>query len=75
MAHLQAELADQRVQMDFVELQFKRQTQLKAQNATREESYESSRMSMSSASARVDAINTQIRQVEATLKLDEESRQ
>ena len=75
MARLQAELADQRAQMDFAELQFKRQTQLKAQNATREESFESSRMSMSSASARVDAINAQIRQVEATLKLDEESRQ
>lgn len=75
MARLQAELADQRAQMDFAELQFKRQTQLKAQNATREESFESSRMSMSSASARVDAINAQIRQVEATLKFDEESRQ
>ncbi|KAF3997901.1 efflux RND transporter periplasmic adaptor subunit [Glaciimonas immobilis] len=75
MARLQAELADQRAQMDFAELQFKRQTQLKAQNATREESFESSRMSMSSASARVDAINAQIRQVEATLKLDEDSRQ
>ncbi|MGS0740766.1 efflux RND transporter periplasmic adaptor subunit [Glaciimonas sp. GG7] len=75
MARLQAELADQRAQMDFAELQFNRQTQLKAQNATREESFESSRMSMSSASARVDAINAQIRQVEATLKLDEESRQ
>jgi macrolide-specific efflux system membrane fusion protein len=61
--------------MDFAELQFKRQTQLKAQNATREETFESSRMSMSSASARVDAINAQIRQVEATLKLDEDSRQ
>lgn len=75
MARLQAELADQRAQMDFAELQFKRQTQLKAQNATREESFESSRMSMSSASARVDAINAQIRQVEATLKFDDESRQ
>lgn len=75
MARLQAELADQRAQMDFAELQFKRQTQLKAQNATREETFESSRMSMSSASARVDAINAQIRQVEATLKLDEDSRQ
>jgi macrolide-specific efflux system membrane fusion protein len=75
MARLEAELADQRAQMDFAELQFKRQTQLKAQNATREENFESSRMSMSSASARVDSINAQIRQVEATLKMDMDSRQ
>jgi macrolide-specific efflux system membrane fusion protein len=75
MARLEAELADQRAQMDFAELQFKRQTQLKAQNATREENFESSRMSMSSASARVDSINAQIRQVEATLKMDIDSRQ
>ena len=75
MARLQAELADQRAQLDFAELQFKRQTQLKAQNATREDTFESSRMSMSSASARVDSINVQIRQVEATLKMDEDSRQ
>lgn len=75
MARLQAELADQRAQMDFAELQFKRQTQLKAQNATREDAFESSRMNLSSASARVDSINAQIRQVEATLKMEEDSRQ
>ncbi|MYM75375.1 efflux RND transporter periplasmic adaptor subunit [Duganella sp. FT134W] len=75
MARLQAELADQQAQTDFAELQFKRQTQLKAQNATREESYESSRMTLSSARARVDAINAQIQLLQATLKSDEESRQ
>ncbi len=75
MARLQAELADQQAQTDFAELQFKRQTQLKAQNATREESFESSRMTLSSARARVDSINAQIHQLEATLKFDEESRQ
>ncbi|WP_373987266.1 efflux RND transporter periplasmic adaptor subunit [Duganella sp. BuS-21] len=74
MARLRAELADQQAQTDFAELQFKRQTQLKAQNATREESVESSRMNLSSARARVDAINAQIQQLEATLKFDEESR-
>ncbi|WP_343731296.1 efflux RND transporter periplasmic adaptor subunit [Duganella sp.] len=73
MARLRAELADQQAQTDFAELQFKRQTQLKAQNATREESYESSRMNLSSARARLDSINAQIQQMEATLKLDEES--
>lgn len=73
MARLRAELADQQAQTDFAELQFKRQTQLKAQNATREESVESSRMNLSSARARVDAINAQIQQLEATLKSDEES--
>lgn len=75
MARMQAELADQRAQLDFAELQFKRQTLLKAQNATREDAFESSRMSLSSARARVDAINAQIRQLEATLKMDEEERQ
>lgn len=75
MARLQAELADQRAQLDYAELQFKRQTQLKAQNATREDAFESSRMGVSSANARVDSINAQIRQVEANLKIDEDSRQ
>jgi macrolide-specific efflux system membrane fusion protein len=73
MSRLRAELADQQAQTDFAELQFKRQTQLKAQNATREESVESSRMNLSSARARVDSINAQIQQLEATLKLDEEN--
>lgn len=75
MARLQAELADQRAQLDFAQLQFKRQTQLKAQNATREEAFESARMNASSASARLDAITAQIRELEATLKIDEEARQ
>ena len=73
MARLRAELADQQAQTDFAELQFKRQTQLKAQNATREESFESSRMTLSSARARMDSINAQIQQLDATLKSDEES--
>jgi macrolide-specific efflux system membrane fusion protein len=75
MARLQADLADQRGQFEFAQLQFKRQTQLKAQNATREEAFESARMSVSSASARVDAITAQIHELEATLKIDEEARQ
>jgi macrolide-specific efflux system membrane fusion protein len=75
MARLQADLADQRGQLDFAQLQFKRQGQLKAQNATREEAFESARMNVSSASARVDAITAQIRELEATLKIDEEARQ
>jgi macrolide-specific efflux system membrane fusion protein len=73
-ARMQAELADQRAQLDFAELQFKRQTQLKAQNATREDAFESSRMNVSSARARVDAIDAQIRQLEATVKIEEDSR-
>jgi macrolide-specific efflux system membrane fusion protein len=73
MARLRAELADQQAQTEFAELQFKRQTQLKAQNATREESFESSRMALSSARARMDSIHAQIQQLEATLKADEES--
>jgi len=75
MARLQADLADQRAQLEFAQLQFKRQTQLKAQNATREEAFESARMNASSANARVDAITAQIHELEATLKIDEEARQ
>lgn len=75
MARLQADLADQRGQLDFAQLQFKRQTQLKAQNATREEAFESARMNVSSASARVDAITAQIHELEATLKIDEQAHQ
>jgi macrolide-specific efflux system membrane fusion protein len=75
MARLQADLADQRAQLEFAQLQFERQTQLKEQNATREEAFESARMSASSASARVDAITAQIHELEATLKIDEEARQ
>jgi macrolide-specific efflux system membrane fusion protein len=73
MARLQADLADQRAQLDFAQLQFKRQTQLKAQNATREEAVESARMNVSTASARVDAITAQIHELEAKLKIDEEA--
>ena len=74
LARLRAELADQRAQLDFAELQFNRQTQLKAENATREETFESSRMSLHSAAARVEAINAQIRQTESTISDDEEMR-
>ena len=74
MARMQADLADQTAQREFAQLQFERQTQLKAQNATREEAFESARMNASSASARVDAITAQIQQLEATAKIDEEAR-
>ncbi|TWC71105.1 efflux RND transporter periplasmic adaptor subunit [Herbaspirillum sp. SJZ099] len=71
LARLKAELAGQNAQLDFAQLQFQRQTQLKAENATREESYESSRMNMYSAAARVDATNAQIQQTEAAIRDDE----
>lgn len=71
MARLKAELAGQNAQLDFAQLQFQRQTQLKAENATREEAFESSRMGMYSAAAKVDAINAQIQQLDATMKEDD----
>nr|WP_265212441.1 efflux RND transporter periplasmic adaptor subunit [Herbaspirillum lusitanum] len=71
MARLKAELAGQNAQLDFAQLQFQRQTQLKAENATRQETYESSRMGMYSAAAKVDAINAQIQQLDAAMKEDE----
>lgn len=75
MARMQADLADQLAQREFAQLQFERQTQLKAQNATRDEAFESARMSASSAAARVDAITAQIQQLETLAKIDEEARQ
>ncbi len=71
LARLKAELAGQNAQLDFAQLQFQRQTQLKAENATREESYESSRMNMYAAAARVDATNAQIQQTEGSIREDE----
>ena len=71
LARLKAELAGQNAQLDFAQLQFQRQTQLKAENATREETFESTRMGMYSAAAKVDAIHAQIQQLEAAMKQDE----
>jgi macrolide-specific efflux system membrane fusion protein len=74
LAQLKAELAGQQAQAEFAQLQFQRQTQLKEANATREDSFESSRMAMFSASAKVDAVNAQIQQTEATMREDEAMR-
>jgi macrolide-specific efflux system membrane fusion protein len=71
LARLKAELAGQQAQLEFAQLQFQRQTQLKEANATREESFESSRMAMFSASAKVDAINAQVQQTEAAMREDD----
>ena len=74
LARLNADLADQTAQYDFAQLQFKRQTRLMADNATREETVESSRTAMLSSAAKLDAIRAQIQQVEANMKNDEEVR-
>lgn len=74
LARLNAELAEQKAQLDFADLQFKRQTQLKAENATREETYEASRTAMYAATARVDAIKARIRQTELAIKESAEKR-
>lgn len=74
LARLRAELAEQKAQLDFADLQFKRQTQLKAENATREETFEASRAALVSATARMDAINARIRQTEASIREEQEMR-
>jgi macrolide-specific efflux system membrane fusion protein len=74
LAQLKAELAGQQAQAEFAQLQFQRQTQLKEANATREDTFESSRMAMSSASAKVDQINAQIQQTEDTMRQDDAMR-
>ncbi|MDY7578104.1 efflux RND transporter periplasmic adaptor subunit [Herbaspirillum sp. RTI4] len=71
LARAKAELAGQNAQLDFARLQFQRQMQLKAANATREESVESSRMNVASAEAQVAAKQAQIQQTQATMQEDE----
>lgn len=70
LARLQAELAGAKARYEFAELQFRRQSQLKAENATREEAFESSRMNMQSAAAHVDAIRAQVHQLESKMLED-----
>jgi len=70
LARLHAELSDQSAQAEFAHLQYQRQTKLMADSATRAEDVESSRMNMLSSAAKVEAINAQIQQVEASLKED-----
>lgn len=74
LARLNAELADQSAQLDFSRLQYQRQSRLIADHATREEDVESSKMNMLSGAAKVEAINAQIQQVQATIRQDEEIR-
>lgn len=73
LAALRAGLTEQQAQLEFAELQFKRQSQLKAENATREESFEASRAGLSSAAARLEAIKAHIRETESATKDDEEA--
>ncbi|MBV8635784.1 MAG: efflux RND transporter periplasmic adaptor subunit [Burkholderiaceae bacterium] len=74
LARLNADMADLTAQYEFAQLQFKRQTRLMADNATREETVESSRTAMLSSAAKLDAIRAQIQLVEANMKNDEEVR-
>ena len=75
LAQLRAELTEQQAQLEFAELQFRRQTQLKSESATSEESFESSRAVMASAAARAQAIKAHIQQTESATKDDDEARQ
>jgi macrolide-specific efflux system membrane fusion protein len=70
LARLRAEQSDQSAQAEFARLQYQRQTKLIADSATRAEDVESSRMNMLSSAAKVEAINAQIEQAEASLKED-----
>jgi len=74
LAQLRAELTEQQAQLEFAELQFRRQTQLKSESATSEESFESSRAVMASAAARAQAIKAHIQQTESSTKDDDEAR-
>lgn len=75
LARLKAELTDQSAQAEFMRLQFERQTKLIADSATRAEDVEMSKMNMLSSAAKVEAINAQIQQVQATMEQDEKMHQ
>lgn len=74
LAGLRAGLAEQQAQLDFAQLQFKRQTQLKTDHATSDESFESSRAAMTAATARVEAIKAHILETESATRDDDEAR-
>jgi membrane fusion protein, macrolide-specific efflux system len=68
---LKAQLADAQAQAEYAVGEFRRQTQLKRDNATRDDVFAMARRDMRSAASKVDAIRAQIQQADSALRADE----
>ena len=71
LAALRAQLADQRAQHRLAGQQHARQHRMAAEEATREEDVQGAEAALASAVARIDLIQAQMAQTQATLKADE----
>lgn len=68
---LKAQLAEAQAQAEFAEGEFRRQTQLKRENAARDDVLAMARRDTRTAASRVDGIRAQIQQADSTLRADE----
>ena len=69
--NLKAQLAEQQAQYQLAEQQYKRQRNLAAGGATREEDVQSAQAQLKVTQARIDMYHAQIRQAQANLRSDE----
>lgn len=69
--NLKAQLQEQRAQHDLAQQKFRRQQQLKAGGATREEDVQTAQAEVRATQARIDMFQAQIRQAQANLRSDE----
>ncbi|WP_210639687.1 efflux RND transporter periplasmic adaptor subunit [Pseudomonas sp. Tri1] len=69
--NLKAQLQEQRAQHDLAQQKFRRQQQLKAGGATREEDVQTAQAEVRATQARIDMFQAQIRQAQASLRSDE----
>lgn len=65
-----ATLKDREAQLALAKIQFNRQKNLKAENATSEENYEVAQANLQSAEAQLQALSAQIKQTESTLRVE-----
>jgi membrane fusion protein, macrolide-specific efflux system len=70
LAAQRAQLIDREAQVQLAEDKYQRQVQLKADDATSEEAFQSARQAFDSARAQVSVLKAQIQQTESTLKGD-----
>lgn len=68
---LKAQLADAQARAEWADGEFRRQTQLKRDNAARDDVLALARRDMRTAASGVDAIRAQIQQADSTLRADE----
>jgi membrane fusion protein, macrolide-specific efflux system len=71
LAELEAERVAQKLQAELSIAEFERQTRMKKDGATREDTFERSRSEVRVAEAKLQAIDARVRQVRSTTKADE----